>query len=302
MGLLESTHELFAFWEYGKRFKIHRAWGLVYLVQFAAAAYLEVLAKPEHTLVWTLPLTGVIQSIIATRTFTFLPKASLMKKRAEGFFNETHAMSYDFVFENVYFALLLFWQSAYLCFAKEIRGNRFLLPVEILMNFFPYYTIRHFFPKTQFRNSTDSKKAFERIYAKVVKTFYVAAKHFQGYYVNYLNFLGLLGSNPAMEHRMIRYLLLLGGWGTTISIFLQTLKFRKYISLPTNAILYAGSFPFFYLGYAALIFQAADHLRLTMLVAFGAVVNYFPRSAQILWQGLMCTILVSHRCGLIDLL
>merc|ERR1740122_684913 len=109
MGFFSSTYDLFAFWEPFKRFKIHRAWGLVYLGQFAAVVYFEVTGQPKRSLFWTLPLAGMIQSIIACRTFTFLPKASSMKGKAEGFFNATHAMSYDFMLENVYFAGLLLW-------------------------------------------------------------------------------------------------------------------------------------------------------------------------------------------------
>lgn len=299
MGFVTSTYELFSFWEPRKRFKLHRAWGIAYLGQFVAAVYFEALQRPNVTLIWTMPLTGMIQSIIASCTFTFMPKASSMTSRAkaEGFFNETSAMSYDFILENVYFALLLLWQSVYLCFSEQIRRSLFFLPFELVMTFYPYYMVRSFFPKTQFRNSTNSKNVTERTYALVVKSFYIFAKHFSGYYVNYLNFLGLFGNNPIMEWSMLRYLLILAGWGTTIAIFLQTLKFRKYISLRTNAILYTGSFPFFYLGYGALITETLDRVWLSALVVIGAVVNFGPRSGQIAWQTLMCGILVYIRFG-----
>jgi hypothetical protein len=63
-------------------------------------------------------------------------------------------MSYDFIKENIYFSGLLLFQSVYLCFGKDIRANPYLLPVEIIGTFFPYYTVRDLFPKSSFRHST----------------------------------------------------------------------------------------------------------------------------------------------------
>merc|ERR1712008_275879 len=62
-------------------------------------------------------------------------------------------------------------------------------------------------------------------YAMVVKVFYCIAKHFSGYYINYLCFLGHFGDNPIMTWSLLRRLLLLAGWGTTIAMFLQTPHF-----------------------------------------------------------------------------
>ena len=42
---------------------------------------------------------------------------------------------------------------------------------------------------------------------------------------------------------------LLGGWGTTISMFLHTLKFKKYLSARKSMIMYTGSVPFFIILY-----------------------------------------------------
>jgi hypothetical protein len=162
-------------------------------------------------------------------------------------------------------------------------------------------------------------------YAMVVKVFYCIAKHMSGYYVNYLNFLGKLGNNPVMEYRythttlresqlrphsfavphalivysLVRNLFLLGGWGTTIAMFLQTLKFKKYISARTAMILYAGSFPFFYLCYFGLIGVAMSEAWVTALAVIGLAVNFGPRNGQIAWQTVVCTICLAHRWGYI---
>lgn len=116
-----------------------------------------------------------------------------------------------------------------------------------------------------------------------------------GYYVNYLCFLGKFGQNPLRDYALLRNLLLLGGWGTTISIFLQTLKFKKYLSHTAAMILYMGSFPFFYACYAALIFVAYEHASITALATIGLWVNFHSRNAQIVWQCVMCALCVSSR-------
>jgi hypothetical protein len=212
-------------------------------------------------------------------------------------------MSYDFIVENIYFAGLLLFQSVYLCFSKDIRKNPYLLPFEIIGTFFPYYTVRNLFPKSSFRSSTGPQAGNPGVaqYALVVKAFYCTAKHMSGYFVNYLCFLGKLGDNPVMEYSLVRNLFLLGGWGTTIAMFLQTLKFKKYISPRTAMVLYSGSFPFFYLCYFGLIGVAMEHAWVTALAVVGLAVNFGPRSGQIVWQTAVCALCVAYRFDYIQL-
>ena len=266
-----------------KRFRIHRMWGLLYLLQFAVVFGREALNLPPiPTLYWTLPLTGIIQSVIACRTFTFLPSED---GKMQGYYNQKlKAMSYDFILENVYFAGLLLFQSLYFSFPM-MRSHMIFLPVEVVFVFFPYHTVRNFFPKSSFRKSI---KETTSIYPRVVKSFYVVAKHFSGYFVNYLLFLGIFGNEPILHWALVRKLLILGGWGTTIAMFLQTLKFKKYISVTAAILLYTGSFPFFFLGYAALVIVAFEHIWLAVLTTVGLVMNFGPRWSQIAWQATVC--------------
>jgi len=288
LAAMESIYHLFA----AVKFRIHRLWGMVYLFEFAAACIFEVMGKPKHILFWTMPLTGIIQSIIACRTFTFLPPAN---EKEQGYYTASKVMSYDFILENVYFAGLLLFQSCYLCFAQEITRNPIFLPLEIVFVFFPYYTVRRLFPKSSFRHSTKSGNN----YAMVVKVFYCIAKHCSGYYVNYLCFLGHFGSNPMMTWSLLRKLCLLGGWGTTIAMFLQTLKFKKYISNFAAQVLYAGSFPLFYSCYAALFYVAMDHMLMTGLVLIGLYVNFCSTKAQIAYQCFMCGVCLAARANML---
>lgn len=62
---------------FAKKFFYHRVMGLVYLLQYAAAFvyyFADYKGFKASPLIWSLPLTGVIQSITAIYTFTFLPK------------------------------------------------------------------------------------------------------------------------------------------------------------------------------------------------------------------------------------
>ena len=62
---------------FARKFFYHRVSGLVYLIQYALAFYLyfkDYDAFLKSPLVWSLPLNGVIQSVTAIYTFTFLPK------------------------------------------------------------------------------------------------------------------------------------------------------------------------------------------------------------------------------------
>jgi len=281
--VLGTSIELFA----RKRFRLHRLWGLFYLAQFAAAVALETRGEPSRVLFCTLPATGLVQSIIACLTFTFLPRAD---EATQGYYHKTKAMSFDFILENVYFAALLLFQSLYVCY-PEIWGAAALLPIELLWVFFPYYTVRNLFPKSSFRNSTRQGNR----YALIVKVFYCTAKHLSGYYVNYLVFLGRLGSDPLMEYASLRRLLLLGGWGTTIAMFLQTLKFRKHISPRVAGLLYAGSFPLFYSCYVALLVGMLGHAWVAGVAIAGLVINFGPRRAQIVWQCIACTAFLCYR-------
>ncbi|MSP62134.1 MAG: hypothetical protein EXR72_17730 [Myxococcales bacterium] len=266
------------------KFRIHRLWGLLYLLQFAAACAFEATSIHPVHLVWTLPLTGFIQAIIACLTFTSLPR-----RQTQGYFADRGVMSYEFILENVYFSGLLLFQALYFTFRPL---PLLLLPVEIVLVFFPYHIIRPFFPKTSFRKSYGNER--ERspenagilgLMARTTKVFYISAKHFNGYFINYLLFLALISSE---QDRLMRCLFILAGWGTTIAMFLQTLKIKKYISSKTSLLAYMGVFPFLYLGYSMLFPVAFRHPWISGLAAVGLAANFGPRWVQITWQCVVC--------------
>ncbi len=98
-----------------------------------------------------MPLTGFLQSIIATCYFTFLSPAN---EKTQGYYRRPCVMSVDFIKENIYSAGLLLFQSLYLAFNVSVRNNIFWLPLEVVGVFLPNYPVRDFFPKSSFRHST----------------------------------------------------------------------------------------------------------------------------------------------------
>jgi hypothetical protein len=82
-----------------ERFMFHRIFGLLYLIQYTLATFLyfyNYKSFLNSPVIITLPLTGIIQSLTAIFTFTFLPKksnnqgyysGSLKNKKRQGSFN-----------------------------------------------------------------------------------------------------------------------------------------------------------------------------------------------------------------------
>ena len=61
----------------GKKFTIHRLLGLAFLIQYFYSIYLYFTDYNEFYQSWvlvTLPISGFLQSVVASCTFTFLPK------------------------------------------------------------------------------------------------------------------------------------------------------------------------------------------------------------------------------------
>lgn len=88
--------------------------GLSYLIQWTLALCLYFVHYPsfKHSLlIWSVPLSGLFQSLNAMATFWFLPKNP---GADQGYFSDKRTMSYAFISENSFFALILFYQWVYL--------------------------------------------------------------------------------------------------------------------------------------------------------------------------------------------
>lgn len=119
------------------------------------------------------------------------------------------------------------------------------ITIEYLFVFFPYY-FRHLVPKSSFRdslnnnkNKSEKNKLFYTVVVWITKVFYVWAKHYIGFFMNYVRFMDRV--TPYQQYHMY-FLLICSAFATTISMFLHTLKFKGYIGPRTSYIIYMISY------------------------------------------------------------
>ncbi|KAL6048794.1 Serpentine receptor class gamma [Balamuthia mandrillaris] len=283
-----------------KKFMVHRLGGLLYLTQFALACLLYTFNYPlfiSSPLVWSLPLTGLLQAVSAMLTFTFLPKSDDPGYVA---FSDKTPMSYFFIVENSFFELLLLYQWLYYCdtFTPFIRDS---IVLEVAFVFLPYY-MRTFWPKTSIRNAlknsaknkSDKNRFFFTVSSYIVKMFYMWAKHTIGFLFNYVRFM----DRVTPEEQAVMYgVLITGGYAATISLFLHTLKFKGYISARTATILYEGSYIVmaYFFWHLRSVFIANWHIA--ALTYAGMLLNYLPPKykAWHIWQMLMLILFFAWR-------
>lgn len=297
VGYIQFLFTLF----FSPKFIVHRVMGLAYLVQFAAALYLyfkDYQFFYNSCLIWSLPLTGFLQSIVATMTFTFLPK----KQDDPGYYSDKSVLSYNFIQENIYFSGLLMFQWLYM--HDTYRGYiQEIMPVALESSFvfLPYFVYRPFFPKTSFtvartreKNKSEKNRTFFIVVNWVTKVFYIWAKHYIGYFLNYARFLDRITPSQ-VEH--IYLMLIFSAAATTISMFLHTLKFKRYIGPRTSYIWYMSSYlATFYSWFRILdIFVSAWDLSLITLVGVG--LQFGPQFPQMCQQVLLMGLFNMHRLG-----
>jgi hypothetical protein len=78
---------------------------------------------------------------------------------------------------------------------------------------------------------------FYKVGTLLIKVFYVWAKHFMGFHINYLRFLGLVA--PA-EMKWVRGLWLLNAGTVSIAVFLHTMRFKKLLPPRVTFSLYVA--------------------------------------------------------------
>jgi hypothetical protein len=207
---------------------VHRFLGLAFIVQLAVAVLCWVLLPLQfylhRTPIWaTMPLGAVVQGLSAAYYF----RHTTPKKNDPGFMSmgDVGRLSWFFICENVFFALLLAFQNIYFHPNFPIGGFPLLLPggsaggsavagsgfatavaassiflVEAAFVFLPYFW-RPLFPKTGFglsqkyraKNTNPANLDFYSKNTVVIKAFYSFAKHFIGFFLNYVRFLDRVG-------------------------------------------------------------------------------------------------------------
>jgi len=286
---------------FSRKFIVHRVTGLVYLTLYLSA-FLRYTWDYEgfknSPIIWILPLTGLFQSITAIYTFTFLPKST----KDPGYYGDKGILSYNFIVENSFFELILLFQWIY--YNDAIFGViRYTVVFENLFVFLPYL-IRGFWPKTRFRDGLDNTKNkteknfnYFIIATWMTKVFYVWAKHYIGFFLNYVRFLDRISEE---EKYHIYLLLIFGSFATTISMFLHTLKFKGYMDSKLSFLIYQASYlaTFYSFYQVSSIFFA--NLDLTLLTLGGLLINFVDVKYQHVYQLLVLGLLNATRSGMLS--
>lgn len=296
--LIHSFLHLF----FSSKFLSHRLIGFIYLIQFFLSCYLYATNYNQFSnsiLWWSLPLTGLIQSISASMTFTFLPK----KQLDPGYYSDKSTLSYKFIFENSFYATILTFQWIYMnedvykyLLSYPIFGGAF----EVLFVFLPYALIREpFFPKTHFRdsvnidkNKTEKNKIFYSFGTSITAIFYLFAKHCIGFALNYFRYINIL---PASVIPNLHFMLLASCAATTISMFLHTLKFKGYISGRVSFSLYVISYLFTVYSWVGLYPIFYHNFPILVIALVGLVINRYNNPLFHVYQVMVAVLFVAHR-------
>lgn len=200
-------------------------------------------------------------------------------------------MSRSFVHENIYFALFCIFGSVFYHpnHRHKLREHPVGHIVELIYVFWPYILVRPWFPVTRFSNAgkgrsgrTQANERWYQIGTYMVKIFYLWAKYFLGFYINFLVFMDKVTDK---QWRLIHGMFLLNVGTVSLAIFLHTLRFKKILPPKFTFSLYLIQI---YLTFSAipLAFDMfATHGKLCLLALSGVLAN-MTRSRPI--HGVWC--------------
>lgn len=261
-----------------KTHKLHRYMGLAFLIQYALAV-IEFMTRygsgAELSLLpHAIALNGVIQSCSAYFSFKLLPEAE-----DAGYYSDKAVLSRNFVHENVYFSFLTIFGSLYYHPRARvlIQSSWIGRLLELIFVFFPYIVIRPFFPITRFKNAgtrrkgrSDANQRFYELATYAVKIFYLWAKYFCGFYVNFMVYLNLLTD---AHWKFVNGMFLLNVGTVSLAMFLHTLRFRKVLPPRFTFTVYLGQIYATFSGIPLAWEFFKSHPKLGAVVAAGVVCN-----------------------------
>jgi hypothetical protein len=126
----------------------------------------------------------------------------------------------------------------------------------------------------------------------VTKVFYVWAKHYIGYFLNYVRFF-----DRANEEQIsyIYLLLIFSAFATTISVFLHTLKFKGYIGPRTSYIIYMISYLSTFYSFIQIREIFFIHYDLALFVLIGVIINFRSLYYQHAYQIFILVLFNAHK-------
>ena len=253
-------------------------------------------------------MNGVAQAVSAIYTFKFLQK----QKTDPGFYGDKGAITYPFIKENLFYQLLTMFGFIYYNDAgyQWMRSNIFGLFFELIWVFYAFVIIRPLFPKTHFRdalsnaqnNRTQENQTFYLIGTYVIKVFYLCAKHYMGFFIQYVRFFDGFDMN---DQYLLNWMLLANCGTVSIAVFLHTLRFKKILNprLAFSIYVILAYTPF--LGAVNLGHIFSRHWLVLVLTTAGLLINLLSRSnlgpwapwLEALFQTVLCAGFSAHRAG-----
>jgi len=232
-----------------RRHTDHKVTGLGYIISFTLAAYL-ITQHPDYyesTLFFhSLPaIIGCLVCMSALRNFKFLPK----KAENPGMFAKNRTFSYAFLVENLWFQILV---AISIFSVHPLADTVIPHPMQIAIVYF-MFIYREFVPKTSYgswevgNNKVNSRSdgwvKFINIQVKLVRWNYVLKKGllFYLFVVSQAEWLFGFPANSLMTQydRVLYYLLSMDAMhNITTAFFLQTLKFKGFISAEAFSFLF----------------------------------------------------------------
>jgi hypothetical protein len=218
--------------------------------------------------------TGILQGTSAYFSFKVLPELN-----DPGYYSDKAVLSRSFVHENIFFTVMAVFGSVYYnedC-RLAMRKNWLGRLIEFAFIFWPYVVIRTWYPITRFSNAGQTHKGrtvknqkFYEIATLMVKFFYLWAKYFLGFFVNFMIFLDLVDDT---HWPFIQGMLLLNTGTVSLSIFLHTLRFKKVLPAKFTMSVYLGQIYLTFMAVPLAYQMFVAHPKLCGLCLAGLAAN-----------------------------
>jgi hypothetical protein len=219
-----------------------------------------------------------------------------------GYYSDKAVLSRNFVHENIFYSLLVVFGSVYYneTARNVMRSNPVGLCLEGLFVFLPYVVLRPLFPTTRFKNAGTSRQGrsstnetFYAVATNMIKIFYLWAKYFLGFYINFLVYLDLVTDR---NWKFLNGLYLLNEGTVSMAVFLHTLRFKKVLPPRLTMSIYLAQI---YLTFSAIPLayeMYSQHLSLAAVCVAGILCNMTrSRKMHALWCFTVMAVLTNEK-------
>jgi hypothetical protein len=179
---------------------------------------------------------------------------------------------------------------------KTLRSNRGGRIIEGIYVFWPYIVIRPWYPITRLSNAgqtykgrSEKNQRFYEIGTLTFKIFYIWAKYFLGFFMNFMIYLDLIQE----EHwHFMHGMLLLNTGSVSLAVFLHTLRFKKVLPAKLTFSIFLAQVYLSFLAIPTVLQMFASHPKLCG-VCFAGLLGNATRNRKIhaVWCGVAMILL-----------